>query len=400
MTDVVRKKDTGESGNQGEFGTASRNEAEVEVHGTSHPCDGDARSMALVERFGFDVRSADPVEFDEHAAEAGKDLAKARSRLRVRLDEVHRAVGDRRDTRRLWGKSDEQVLVAARDWVTLADGGAASEPTGSRIRRPLRDAEAAQEDADRAQDQVDGLEEAFRIRGGWNRAFLVSNANGHVHSSTGCSTCRPTTQYAWLTDYSGAEEDAIVKDAGHRACTSCYPSAPVGDAKSLPTKMYSADELAAQREREKREAWAKLTPAEKRAHKRAEKLAAAVSKNGKPLRFEEDLGDAGMVREVISTEQDAELVWERGLGDALNLKETAGEELPDFAEARRNQEMRTAWRARMRPVIAKALAEKHGTTPLEEKQRLDALTKAYYTEKFPNLADRFEPDEDEHYIEP
>src|SRR5699024_1181900 len=74
-------------------------------------------------------------------------------------------------------------------------------------------------------------------RGGWNRAFLVAGAGGHVHSSTDCSTCRPTTQYAWMTNYSGADEDTIVSDAGYRACTVCYPSAPVGDERSMPTEM-------------------------------------------------------------------------------------------------------------------------------------------------------------------
>ena len=64
-------------------------------------------------------------------------------------------------------------------------------------------------------------------RGGWTRAFLVQNTGGHVHSSMGCSTCFPSTRYAWLTEYSGHDEDQIVYAAGELACTVCYPTAPV-----------------------------------------------------------------------------------------------------------------------------------------------------------------------------
>lgn len=61
---------------------------------------------------------------------------------------------------------------------------------------------------------------------GWSRAFLVSNSNGHIHASTNCSTCFPTTQYIWLTDLSGQDRLEIAGLAGEKACSVCYPDAP------------------------------------------------------------------------------------------------------------------------------------------------------------------------------
>ena len=63
----IRKRDTGEQGNRGEFGTVRRSDADVAVTpDTPDP---------LVERFGFDVRTADPVEFDEHAQAAAQEAS-------------------------------------------------------------------------------------------------------------------------------------------------------------------------------------------------------------------------------------------------------------------------------------------------------------------------------------
>lgn len=93
----------------------------------------------------------------------------------------------------------------------------------------------------------------FTRRGGWTRAFLVKSNNGHVHRSMACSTCFPTTSYAWMTDFSGMDEAEIVEAAGERACTVCYPSAPV-EVLNKPTRMFTPDEVAAQAARAEREA--------------------------------------------------------------------------------------------------------------------------------------------------
>lgn len=107
------------------------------------------------------------------------------------------------------------------------------------------------------------LSEVFRDRGGWERAYLVNNVGGHVHSSTGCSSCFITTQFGWLTDESGKTEAEIVEAAGELACTICYPSAPA-EVLNRPGTIRRADQI----EREARRV--------ERAAKNAEKAAAAV----------------------------------------------------------------------------------------------------------------------------
>jgi hypothetical protein len=66
----------------------------------------------------------------------------------------------------------------------------------------------------------------FTRRGGWSRFFLVTNGNGHIHTSMYCDTCFPTTQFAWLPQYSGMTQEEIVERETYRCCTVCLPLAP------------------------------------------------------------------------------------------------------------------------------------------------------------------------------
>ena len=62
---------------------------------------------------------------------------------------------------------------------------------------------------------------------GWSRFYLVTNSNGHIHSSMHCSTCYWDTSFAWLTELSGLTEAEAVAEYGEILCSICYPSAPV-----------------------------------------------------------------------------------------------------------------------------------------------------------------------------
>jgi hypothetical protein len=96
-------------------------------------------------------------------------------------------------------------------------------------------------------------EAEFARRGGWTRAFLVTNNGGHVHSSRNCSTCRWTTRFNWVIEFSGTTEAEVVDAAGERACTVCYPSAPV-EVRSQPTRIFSEEEKAAAAARDEKAA--------------------------------------------------------------------------------------------------------------------------------------------------
>lgn len=77
----------------------------------------------------------------------------------------------------------------------------------------------------------------FSRRGGWHRYFLVTNANGHVHREMNCTTCFRTTQYSWLVDLADCVEDDMIEEWGERACTVCFPTAPVNPNYNRPARI-------------------------------------------------------------------------------------------------------------------------------------------------------------------
>lgn len=61
----------------------------------------------------------------------------------------------------------------------------------------------------------------------WTRYFIVTNVNGHIHSSMHCSTCFPTTEFGWLFECSGRTPKDMIAEYGEDMCSECFPEAPV-----------------------------------------------------------------------------------------------------------------------------------------------------------------------------
>lgn len=186
-------------------------------------------------------------------------------------------------------------------------------------------------------EEMAPLEAEFIRRGGWTRAFLVSNTGGHVHKNMHCGTCFPTTQYAWMTEFSGMDEAEIVDAAGERACTVCYPTAPAA-VLSQPTRMFTPDEKERQAAKAEREAKAA-----------AARAATVVTTSGVTYKTERAASNA-----VVSAVKDvAHYNWDSEMSD---LHPTTGEWLTIAKEA------------------AEAFAAKTGTEANAKIE--DAITKA------------------------
>jgi hypothetical protein len=226
----------------------------------------------------LDLAAATPTAVDTALAAIHQQLWKAEQRQRAARDSIHRAAGDRQTRHRgrsSWTLSYAEALEAAT--ATAENGRGWPAEVAGRALAALAAADQAVTELYAEQDRHDA--EWRRRR--WSRVYVAQpdRGIGHAHHGTGCSTCHngpQRTRLILMPQWSGATEEQIVEDAGERACTTCYPSAPV-DVRKRRTRMFTPDEIEAQQARQAREArGAQL--AEQRAAK------AITNPDGTPLR--------------------------------------------------------------------------------------------------------------------
>jgi hypothetical protein len=131
----------------------------------------------------------------------------------------------------------------------------------------------AEVELERLGRELASLHEAYT---GWPRYYHVQNANGHVHTSTSCSTCFPDTIFSWRTDLSGLSAEQVVEREAYRACSVCLPIAPA-EQKAARVR-YDAEQREARKAEKDAKAAEKLAKAALRAQKLIVKAEATMAK--------------------------------------------------------------------------------------------------------------------------
>ena len=244
---------------------------------------------------GMNKLTASPVEFDTALAALYQDVYSAGHEAERAWTTVHYVAGDRKHYRTGWGMDHETARVKA-----VAIKNEMDKPWAARdAANALKELGLARQKMTDIGEEIAEFNQVFIDRGCWSRVFLVTNGNGHAHSSMQCSTCYPTTEYHWVTELSGHSEEEIVNAAADRACTVCFPTAPV----NKPSTLRTPDEIDKAKAREERAA--------AKAARDAKKAANAPTKAGLPLRVEYtwDRGDRVFkYSDTFQTER-AAIIW-------------------------------------------------------------------------------------------
>lgn len=210
------------------------------------------------------------INTDTELAQLDSDLFRTANEIDIAVNSLHHSLGHRYQ-RGGYAETSAETVEQARQLVANAD-------TNESVRRVVT---RTLEQYDSAEERYSTFKERARELNGvwlqhrWTRAYLVPD--GHVHSNMDCSTCNKrgqATKFVRLPQYSGGNENDIVEDAGERACTVCYPSAPV-DVLARPTRIYSDEERQRLEEAEQRRT--------QREANRAAKAAKAPTASGEPL---------------------------------------------------------------------------------------------------------------------
>jgi hypothetical protein len=202
------------------------------------------------------------------------------------------------------------------------------------------------------------LNAEYARRGGWPRVWLVPG--GHAHRSRSCHSLFADTTLVLAprdirkNDMSGATEEEIVAAAGDRACTHCYPSAPVEPGPSSLRTRSEEEEAQARAEREaKRQA-------------AAEKKAAKAIANPDGSRIKRDGWTINTEAEArrIYVQTHADAAWDAyRFGAARHAEKQAEVEHLLVAIAAKNGRDVDEMRAELAPKIAaKAKSDKRKAT--------------------------------------
>lgn len=235
----------------GSFGETVSKKKEALPQNSRKNTEGDVSGLEL-KTTDSKILSADPVDFDAEYIKTYERQIDAQFDLQNKLAEAQRVISpkhyDRYSARSVYELSVKESWDKLKANPNLLDDVYGKKNLYSEILQANRDVKKAEKD-------INTFDEAYEKRGSWNRAFLVPN--GHVHSSINCSTCnkgKEATKFQAMTNYSNHSEDEIVENAGYRACTTCYPTAPVGNERNLPTKMFTKSEEEKEQARIEREA--------------------------------------------------------------------------------------------------------------------------------------------------
>ncbi len=296
----------------------------------------------------MDLTTATPVEIDTVLA----DLYDQQYTIGNTIDRHITSVMHHADAKRIYGNRGHTWNMTTADAeakvrTALADGTTLAYEVRSHQRTldALDEARARRAAVHARQTEI-GAE--FTRRGGWTRAYLVTD--GHVHSSMGCSTCNNgqyATGFHWLVEFSGGTEADVVKAAADRACTICYPTAPVATAG--PSTLMTPDERT---RAEQRGAAAKA-----KAARLAKKIEKGLTADGSEFKVEYVDGDR-VRTEWFKTEQAAiqwvvqYTVW------AGYYPNRADERTPGYAQ------------------VIQAVASKHGQTIAQVEEMIAAKVAA------------------------